>query len=150
MNFKIATLTVLITASTSIYAYAATPLKNVGELGISNQTSYSLSFSVNHICSNVIGNISGYSIKTVSVVKIIKSCAAGSLHNTCDITGYDRLDCQGKAVGGVKIDFANHQMEVMSNNVNNISVAGSIGSYQYNIFFNEDYGPDNNITKTAK
>jgi hypothetical protein len=131
MKFKMTVLIALITASTRIYA---APTMDLGELGISNQTTRSLSFTINNNCSSEIGNVTGYSIKTIPATHIIRSCAGV---NTCEIIGYDRPNCTGNAVGGAKINFTRNEMEVISKHIDNIGVFGSIGVYQYNLFFTE-------------
>jgi hypothetical protein len=143
MRLKFVSLTSLLLLSASTWIHAA-PAVDVGELGISNQTRQSLSFTVNKICSNDIGDVLGYSIKTVKVTKIIKACAESK---TCEILAYDRPNCKGYLIGGVKIDFLNRNMEVISPiNPDDINVGGSIGLYEYNIFFSESF-KSNNVAK---
>lgn len=131
MTFKLAAITTLMTASAYIYA---APTMNSGKFGISNRTTYDLYFSVNNSCSNDIGHVSAYDIKSVPASNIIDSCSGSAL---CEIIGYDGSNCTGNAVGGVKINFEHHIMELIQGNNNKIGVGGSIGFSEYNIFLEE-------------
>jgi hypothetical protein len=119
--------------SVSTWAHAKT--LEVGEFSVANETSYLLSFSVNKVCSADIGDISAYSIKSIDLPIILKLCATS---NTCEIVAHDAERCTGNPVGTINLNFIQRSMEILNpKNPHNITLGGSIGFYEYNIFFNQ-------------
>lgn len=133
MKFKSIILSALIITSTGLHAASSSS----GELGISNQTSYSVSFAINRLCSNEMGSVTAYSIKTFPVADIVKLCDE---NNTCEITAYDQSNCTGVRIGRAMIDFVNHKMEIIPDPLTKVTMAGSVGLDQYNLFFNANPG----------
>jgi hypothetical protein len=135
MKFKLIILSkLMLTACIIINTYAHAASVELSEFGISNQTSYSISFAINRLCSSELGSVTGYSIKTFPVKDIIKLCDE---NNTCEITGYDQQNCTGVRIGKAIIDFVHNKMEIVPDPITKVNISGSIGLYQYNLFFNE-------------
>lgn len=101
------------------------------DLLISNKTDFDLSFAVNGHCTKDFGTVHQFSIKTIPKVFFNKACKHNSI---CEVIAHVGKRCEGKSVGGVKYYFDMKAMEVISENVNHISVAAS----SYNIFFTQE------------
>lgn len=114
----------------------AAPLRNAGEVSISNHTNSTLSFTINNVCSNDIGDVYSYSIKTISQATLLKVCGG----NLCRIEGYDQPNCLGNTVGGEELSFENGEIVSMSmfNGKIDYLGGGSIGPDGNAIFFNDN------------
>ena len=134
MRFKVVALISLLTASAGLYAGQ---VRDIGEFGISNQTPHILSFSINNVCSADIGFVTGYSVKTVPVAEVVKTCSDSK---SCNIVAYNQKNCTGDDVGGADINFIDRHMQVNSKGNSDISILGSMGLYQFNLFYYEKNG----------
>lgn len=119
----------LLSISTAIHA-APTEL---GELGISNQTNHTLSFTINQNCSSEIGNVMPYSIKTIDLTKIIREC---SQDPTCEIIAYNQQNCNGYPISSFNINFFKRKMDIV-NFPGDVTVGASMGLYELNFFFDQ-------------
>lgn len=131
MRFRYIALMTLAIASVA----NAAPLRNAGEVSISNQTSSTLSFTINNVCSNDIGNVYSYSIKTISQATLLRVCGG----NLCRIEGYDQPNCLGNTVGGEELGFEDGVVVSMRMFYGKIDYldGGSIGPDGNAIFYND-------------
>ena len=103
-------------ASTSAFAQDPQPSS---EFSIVNNTSSIISFKVNKVCSNEIGDVSEYSVKSLQLNDIMKACA-GTV--PCNITAYEQAECSGEKIGNAKYTFDPYS-ENATNAFSNISLS---------------------------
>lgn len=69
-------------------------------LAIANQTPYTLSFKVNHLCAQEFGSLYRNDIKTISSKTLNRVCS--NYKSPCKIMAYEGKNCSGNAIGGMK------------------------------------------------
>lgn len=75
---------------------------SAGDLKISNDSKYDLSFSINNTCSEDFGIIDSQSIKVIPEANFNKACSYNS--SRCETTVYNSAYCSGKQIGTVVFD----------------------------------------------
>ena len=86
--------------STSLIAIPL--IANAGDLKITNDTNFDLSFKINKLCSDGFGNVNSQTIKIVSESTLKKACAFNP--KFCALTVYNKANCGGKDFAKLGLD----------------------------------------------
>ena len=82
---------------------AATPLlTNAGDLKISNNSKYDLSFEINHVCANAFGVIPTGTIKVIREKDFNKACEY--MPKYCVTNVYSKANCEGSPIAQIGFD----------------------------------------------
>jgi hypothetical protein len=100
---------------------------NAGDLKISNDSKYELSFGINKVCSTEFGTVDAASITVIPAASLAKACAYNL--TSCETKVYDAPSCSGKQVATIIFDTTGWGVESII--PSGITVKGN----GFNLFF---------------
>lgn len=119
--------------------FAMPALAKVKDVNISNDTAYTLTFSVNGICSQEFGVVDRYSMKTVTEQNFKKACKNAT--TPCEVVIYSSKSCEGVTFATIDYNLDTNNVEVHGHDVPRIGV----GVRGYDIFLVQAMDNKNSI-----